>query len=201
MTCVRTLSVMATPLLELAGSRGVCFLLRARRLPPPPCPEVSRHPPYGASAVLSRRGPGAPVVRRARTCYGGLTSRRGTASPCGSGASLSALGRWRCRTRGVGAARGRRAGTPATNDGSRPPRGALADCPDAVKIARESRRTVPWKIWGGERQTTQSPTASIHPCRRAPGSCRVPRSTTVNPAAVITPASSSTGQYHAVVTA
>lgn len=54
------------------------------------------------------------------------------------GASLSALGRWRCRTCGVGAARGRRAGTPATNDGSRRPRGALADCPDAVKIARDS---------------------------------------------------------------
>lgn len=51
---------MATSLLELAGSRVVCFLLRARRLPPPPCSEVSRHPPYGASAVLSRRGPGAP---------------------------------------------------------------------------------------------------------------------------------------------
>ena len=117
------------------------------------------------------------------------------------GVSLSALGRWRCRTRGVGAARGRRAGTPATNDGSRRPRGALADCPDAVKIERESRRTVPWKIWGGKRQTIHSLTASIHPCRRAPVSCRVPRLTTVNPAAVITPASSSTGQYHAVVTA
>ena len=29
---------------------------------------------------------------------------------------MSALGRWWCRTRGVGAARGRRPGTPATND-------------------------------------------------------------------------------------
>lgn len=89
----------------------------------------------------------------------------------------------------------------ATNDGSWRPRRALADCQDAAKSARESRRTVPWKAWGGERQTIQSLTASIHPCRRAPVSCRVPRLTTVNPAAVITPASSSTGQYHAVVTA
>ncbi|MWD30377.1 hypothetical protein E0K89_023240, partial [Aquicoccus sp. SCR17] len=31
-TFVRTLSVMAAPLLELAASRGVCFPLRARRL-------------------------------------------------------------------------------------------------------------------------------------------------------------------------
>ncbi|MBD4423889.1 N-acetyltransferase, partial [Xanthomonas citri pv. citri] len=31
-TFVRTLSVMATPLLELAASRGVCFPLRTRRL-------------------------------------------------------------------------------------------------------------------------------------------------------------------------
>ena len=190
---------MDTPLLELAGSRGVCFPLRARRLPPPPCPEVSRHPPYGASAVLSRRGPGAPVVRRARTCYGGLTSRRGAASPCGSGC--------RCRHWKGGGAGRVESGRPAAGGPERRPQttvcGArgVADCPDAVKIARESRRTVPWKIWGGERQTTQSLTASIHPCRRAPGSCRVPRSTTVNPAAVITPASSSTGQYHAVVTA
>ena len=137
-TCVRTVSVSATPLLELAESRGVCFLLRARRLPPPPCPEVSRHPPYGASAVLSRRGPGAPVVRRARTCYGGLTSRQGTASPCGSGC--------RCRHWEGGGAGRVESGRPAAGGPERRPQttvcgargGAVADCRDAVKIARNS---------------------------------------------------------------
>ena len=63
---------------------------------------------------------------------------------------------------------------PAANDRLRRPRGVLADCRDAVKIARGLRRAVPGKPRRDRRrtgrQTTQLRPALIHPCRRTPAS-------------------------------